>query len=450
MKTLVVGDAVILVLFKFFGIFTDRSPVHARWIPRKLRSRILGTAMTSVLVTHSKYQFVPPHEGTFWPRLIGRFTPAYLSRRCGISRIEVEGSEILQNLLRQRHGVLLAPNHCRMTDAVVLQSLAHRAGNPFFFMASSHLFRGKKRVSWLLRRMGAFSIYREGMDRQSLAKGIELLAAAKRPLVVFPEGALSQANEHLQGFQEGISFMARTAAAKIQKDGDLSRRVYGVPVAIRYVYDGDIEKTAGDLLTSIEKRLSWNPRQGECLIRRIYRVGNALLSLKELEYLGTARTGALHDRINDLINHILVPQEIEWLGGAKQGTVFVRVQELRRAIMPAMVEGKLTAEEEARRWKLLHDSTLAQSLGLYPAQYVATRPTADRILETVERFHEQLSGEETYHGPMRVMIRVGEPIEVSTKRDRGADSDPLLGRIAASINEMLLQSAGHCTLYQAR
>ena len=37
--------------------------------------------MTSVLVADSKYQFVPPHEGELWPRLLARLTPHNLVER---------------------------------------------------------------------------------------------------------------------------------------------------------------------------------------------------------------------------------------------------------------------------------------------------------------------------------------------------------------------------------
>ena len=52
--------------------------------------------MTSVLVAHSKYRFVPRHEGQVWPRLLGRLAPRFLRRRCRITEIEVHGSEIVK------------------------------------------------------------------------------------------------------------------------------------------------------------------------------------------------------------------------------------------------------------------------------------------------------------------------------------------------------------------
>lgn len=405
--------------------------------------------MTALLVTESKYTFIPPHEGGFWPRVLGWMTPAYLRWNHRISSIEVRGVERLQRICREGHGVLLAPNHCRMTDALVMQALANAAGQPFYIMASSHLFRGSRVRAWMIRRVGAFSVYREGIDRQAIQKSVEILVAGRRPLVIFPEGALSQSNDRLQALQEGVSFIARTAAARMAKSEPESttRRVFAVPAAIRYVFQGDIEATAGAILSRIEQRLSWTPWEGRSLVDRILRVGAALLSLKEQEFLGTTYEGSLHDRVQRLIDRLLTPLEVEWLGSARPGTAILRVKELRRAILPEMIESNLAAQEIERRWQQLKQAELAQSLSLYPDDYVVSRPTVDRILETVERFNEHLNGEETSYGPRRVIIQVGEPIEVQSQRDRGAKVDPLLSGIEESLTAMLESTLAESRMY---
>ncbi len=58
--------------------------------------------------------------------------------------------------------------------------------------------------------MGAFSIYREGVDRQSIDLAVEILATGERPLVIFPEGAVFRTNDRLQPLLDGVAFLART------------------------------------------------------------------------------------------------------------------------------------------------------------------------------------------------------------------------------------------------
>ena len=65
--------------------------------------------------------------------------------------------------------------------------------------------------------MGAFSVNREGVDRQSINVAIDLLAQAKRPLVIFPEGATSRTADYLHALLDGVAFIARAAAKKRSK-----------------------------------------------------------------------------------------------------------------------------------------------------------------------------------------------------------------------------------------
>ena len=411
--------------------------------------------MAPLIVVDSKYQFVPPHRGLVWPRLLRPAVLAWLKYRQQISRIDVEGSEQIAALRQAGHGVLLTPNHCRMTDALVLQKLSAVLDQPFYTMASSHLFRGNRGMAWALRRLGGFSVYREGIDKQSIQAAVDILVRAERPLVIFPEGALSQANDHLQPLQEGVSFIARTAAARVAKDQDnptaASRRIYTVPIAIRYLFQGDAAQTVGDILSGLESRLGWQPARRKSLVERVTKVGDALLTLQEIEHLGYPQAGSLEDRLQSLIDHLLQPLETEWLRATPSGSVIARVKELRRVIVPDMIGdeltgGDLTGAEMRRRWEHLRIAEFAQALSLYPAHYVASHPTTDRLLETVERFEEQLTGQIPVHGPRRVILQVGEPLLVEPRRDRSAPSDSLLQSLTESLTGLLSRSAGHSRL----
>ena len=145
--------------------------------------------------------------------------------------------------------------------------------------------------------------------------------------------------------------------------------------------------------------------------------------------------------------------EQEWLNGRSDSSVINRVKELRKAIVPAMIQNSsddgsksaaLAKPELDRRWRQLEDMELAQALSLFPENYVATNPTVDRLLETVERIAENLSGEEQVNGPTKVIIRIGEPIAVSSKRDRSVEGDPVLARLESSLTSMLAELSAEC------
>ena len=72
------------------------------------------------VVIEKPYQFVPPYRGTFWIKLLGRLLPRHLRRAWGIESYECRGLEHLQHSLAQKHGILLAPNHCRLSDPMLM------------------------------------------------------------------------------------------------------------------------------------------------------------------------------------------------------------------------------------------------------------------------------------------------------------------------------------------
>ena len=392
--------------------------------------------MASVVVTDSDYQFVPPHSNKHWPRFLSWFVPGILRRKYGVREVECRGAEKLKTLVDAGHGVLMAPNHSRMCDAFVLDALTHAIRRPTYVMASSHLFHQSRFQSFFLRRLGAFSIHREGVDRKAVQHGVDILVEADRPLVVFPEGTVSRANERLKSLMDGVSFIARSAARKVEKQ-ESRQKVCVVPIAIRYLFQGDIEETAGKILTDIELRLSWTSQHHLPLIDRIKKVGLALLSLKEMEFLGFTQTGPYEKRLENLINSLMHPLEREWLGEERHDSVIARVKELRKAIVPEMVSNTIDSVELERRFKQLKDIEMAQMLCLYPPNYIAENPTVDRILETVERFWKHLSGADSPHPPLKAIVEVCEPIEVQGKRDKSLSEDPVMKQLAVSLNEKI-------------
>src|ERR1041384_118619 len=104
------------------------------------------------VVFSKPYKFVPPHTGNFYPWLLYKFLPGHIRRRWGVEQIEFLGLEHLQASLDAKHGIILAPNHCRPCDPFMLLSLAARVRRPFYTMASAHLFMQGKLQRWLLRR----------------------------------------------------------------------------------------------------------------------------------------------------------------------------------------------------------------------------------------------------------------------------------------------------------
>lgn len=388
------------------------------------------------VVVDKPYVFVPPYQGRWWPEKLQRLLGPYLNWMFGITQVECRGLELLRWSQRAGHGILIAPNHCHPGDPFVVSEAARQAGMTPYTLASWHLFMQNKFQSWILRRGGVFSIYREGMDRAAIAAAVEIMAAAQRPLVLFPEGVISRSNDRLNALMEGVALIARGAAKKRAAQSPPGKVVVH-PLAIRYTFGGDIHAALEPALSEIEHRLSWRPQRELAMPQRIAKVGLALLGLKEVEYFGDVRPGAMFDRLAALIDHILAPHEREWLQGKSDGTVISRVKKLRSAILPDMVKGEISEVERERRWRQLADCYLAQQLSFYPPDYLGTEPRPDRMLETVQRFEEDLTDKCRIYRPMKATVAVGTAIIVEPTRERGAAEDPVMSGIESQLNFLL-------------
>lgn len=390
------------------------------------------------IIIEKPYQFVPPHRGNFLPKAILKLglVPWYLRRFEGVVSHQLHGVDHLRESMRQGHGVLLAPNHCRYADPLVMAFLASAAQVPMFAMASWHLFEQSRWQRWALSTMGAFSVYREGLDRQSLDTAVDMLVNPKRPLVVFPEGTVFRTNDRLQPLLDGVAFMARTASKRRAKDGGNGKVVIH-PVAIKYVFHGDLEKSVDPTLDALEKRLTWTLLKETTTLQRIHRITLAMLCLKEIEYLGAAQSGSIEERQRRLVDHLLCPLEQEWLGKAVVDTIVPRIKSLRMKIVPELTTGELDERERERRWIQLSRIYLSQQIASYPPDYIVSPTTDTRILETVERLEEDITDRVGVHGPLEVIIEVDEAIEVPTDRTPRGEEDPIMKRLRERIQSML-------------
>jgi len=385
------------------------------------------------VVIDQPYTFIAPRLSQFWLRVMRWILPRHLRKDYGITAVECRDADKLQASLAAGHGVMLVGNHCRPCDPMVLDALAREVRRPFTVIASWHVFMTSGIQRFLLPRVGGFSVYREGLDRESLKCAVNIVADGKNPLVIFVEGIITRCNDRLVNFMDGPAFMARTAA-KQRKHG----KVVIHPVFIRYFFEGDLQTAVLPVIEKIENRLSWQPQTQLPLRERIRKVGDALLGLKEIEHYGSPQQGDFPERLHRLVDKLLSPLEDRWSASRHDGDAMARVKRLRAAILPDMVTGELTDTERAARWRDLADVYLVQQLHCYPGDYI-DRPTPERILETVERYEEDLTDKARAHPPIRAIITVGDAIEVSAARDRSQETDPLTAEIRQRM-EVLLES----------
>ncbi len=184
------------------------------------------------VVSEKAYTFSPPVNSRFWPWFFGKFLARHLRDSGGIHTHAITGLEKVQESLRAGHGILIAPNHVRPSDPMSMGLLVQALKQNINIMASAHLFFDSRFHAWLMPRLGAFSVYREGLDRESLKMAVHILSAAERPLIVFAEGVVTRTNDRLIALQEGTAFIARSPA-KQRAAKSSGAKVVVHPLALR-------------------------------------------------------------------------------------------------------------------------------------------------------------------------------------------------------------------------
>jgi Acyltransferase len=392
------------------------------------------------VVLDKPYQFIPPHRGNLWPSFIQTFriVDRYLKRKEGVVGYECRNLSHLQDSLHQGHGIMLAPNHCRYADPLALGWPARDLSVHVFAMASWHLFNKSKLDSFAIRRMGGFSINREGSDRQSLETAIEILATAERPLVLFPEGTTNRTNDVLKPLLDGVAFIARSAARRRQKSS--AGQVVMHPVGMKYLCDVDIKDWADCQLGRLEERLGWETASRKApqqILDRIVRLAEGLLCLKEIEHVGQSSSGELPVRRDRLIQHLLQTTESRLKIDSPEQDSRARVRTIRTEV----VTQYFSTDDPAERQQLRLDvraADLAQELLSYPDCYLLPNQVTDtRIVETIQRMQENLLGKADVSIPLRVVIQFAEAIPVPPEKAPRDQSDPLMVLLQSNLQSML-------------
>jgi 1-acyl-sn-glycerol-3-phosphate acyltransferase len=407
--------------------------------------------------------FWEPRPNKFWNISLEPLRRYYLHGFYGIEEVELLGTENLKTIA-PGDGALLAPNHSHDSDPHVMMDVGKTLGRQLYFMAAWQVFLAHKGIDgWVMQRMGAFSVDREGCDRRAMRQAQDLMTRGDW-LVVFPEGEIYHTNERLTPLREGVAFMAITAQRDLDKASRDSvsatpaspsgqeatqasqlqngRQIWIVPTAIKYTFTDDITPKLEAAMTNLESRLLLKTHLGTPLHERVIRFGEAMLTVKEKEKLGHSQedAGDLPTRLHRLIDHLLGGLETRYFEKTNpDDSTPLRVKTLRHSLLEKMCDEKLPDDDRRAAKDALDDLHLVLQLYSYPGDYVSTKPSVERIAETVEKFEEDLLGAATRKGNRRATVRLGAPLDVkrhTTARARKAAAE-LTGRLETSISQLM-------------
>ncbi len=366
------------------------------------------------------YEFHPPQYSKLCARLIYAVSDFFFLRRkhriAGV-KIAAGGDELIR-LYKQGHSLLITPNHSDHCDPHALLHLSKRLKLPLHFMAAREIFEKEKGLrAPILQKAGVFSVDREGADLKSIKQAMKLLYDATYPLVMFPEGEIYHLNEKLTPLNEGAATLALRAAKKVKKDKP-ETRCYIIPTALRYSYIDDISTTFPERLARLEAHILWAPQNHLDIVSRIYKFGEAVLSLKEKEFLNRTLDGSLDERLNTFREHLISNEEKKYFAEIKTGNHPTRVRMLRGKIRSIILASETPGEETMTKCRASLDKLyVAIQLYSYPGQYLREKPSMDRIAETLHKFEEDIFEDSKILGQRSVEITFCKPINLMDRLD---------------------------------
>jgi hypothetical protein len=281
---------------------------------------------------------------------------------------------------------------------------------PFYVMAAWQVFEMASPLTRLaLRHHGCFSVDRERTDFKAFKKAVQVLCDEPHPLVIFPEGEVYHCNDRVTPFREGAAAIALTAAKRSK------RPIACVPCGIKYHYVQDPLPELAAVMDRLEDRILWRPRPEVSLQDRLYAFGEALLTLKELEYLGSSQTGSLTERVASLTNHVLDTLENRYGKSGQEQQLPERVKSLRQRVIKVLETETTNEKDRATGEQSLEDIFFVVQLFSYPGDYVSQQPTVERLAETLDKFEEDVlrAATATVRATRHAVIEFGEPVPLT-------------------------------------
>jgi 1-acyl-sn-glycerol-3-phosphate acyltransferase/sRNA-binding carbon storage regulator CsrA len=382
-------------------------------------------------------QWWPPKMLPWWVRQTRPWRWRKLSRKQRIVHLDVENGHYVRDAVHAGRGVLITPNHSAHYDSAALYVAVDRIQLPVYFMTAWQVFAMSNAFErWFMQRMGCFSIDRESNDRQAFKQAVSILQSERPPLVIFPEGDIYHITDIVTPFREGAAAIALAAARRAD------RPIVVIPCAIKFWYLDDPTPQLKQTLESIEDRLFLRVEGDRPLPERIHRIAEAALALKELDYVGRTRAGRVRDRILQLTEDILLKLELRHGIASAGSTTPERVKVLRQTVIKKIQQERSSRNGSTAIKPLAEDMAdlfLIMQLYSYHGEYLLGEPSLERIAETIDKFEEDILGQElpSVRARRRVVVRFGEPITVAHGDDRRGDVATLTQQMQQRVQQLI-------------
>ncbi len=396
--------------------------------------------------------FIPPRNNRFveW---LGRVSLPFILWWNNYEGIRISQTDVerLRSLSGSR--TVICSNHSHRHDAIFLFSLSAILKEQFNYIAAREIFDWWPFDfhGWCIQHVGAYSITRGAVDRQSMAMSRRVIVAGKRKLVVFPECEISGGDDRLLPIEPALAGLFYKSLEEVQKIAP-GEAVHILPVALKYKYVEDISGALSNSLTRIENALNIE-KQRDSLPERLEAAVQAFVATLAAEFrLGHANWANTEHKtdfdsiINGLINHIAEGTANPIEVNEPRHTVhllrrniheFLRIKEnfspYRRALHAERTRYM------TQFYKLFETILRIAALKEFRATSGMSQENLANAIDLIER---EMFGKATQKGQRMVYMTVGNPINLfdrydSYRRNRRGEVDWLTQEIERQLLDML-------------
>ncbi len=361
------------------------------------------------------YVDFPPRYSRFWAAVLLWFNRRrHLPHTLRVERVEVSGLDGLAAARRPGDRLLLLPNHPTHADAPIFYEALRQAGIRSHVMAAYDVFLRRRIDAWVMQRLGAFSVDREGSDQRAMKRAMQVLGEGRFALTIFPEGNVYLENDRVTPFNEGAAFLAVRALSAEADASAVDRRVLAVPVAIKVTHTTDVRAALRQRVADLARELGLNVQVQDPPLEAMRTVGLAALR-RNLRQRGLEPPdeSELRPTIERAAGAVLAALERKLeIEPRPRETLHDRVRKCRRVIHETRTDPQRHVDHAvATTWA--DEAMLAYRILSYSGQYVAERGTIDRYAETIEKLAEDLYRRMMPPvGPRAAFVRFQEPIDV--------------------------------------
>ena len=271
---------------------------------------------------------------------------------------------------------------------------------------------------------GAFSIDREGSDKQSMKEAIRIQKEGRFALTIFPEGNVYLNNDRVTPFMEGAAYVALRA----QKELGSGHPVHAVPISIKMTYLDDVRGNVKQRIAEVAKMAGVKTDRCKNLIDEFRQIGRAIMAEKMIMYQHWPGIEDLtEDNFQQQLEHCAgqVISRLEKnmdLKSKSSSALSDRIRRVRAAIHHIRIRDDAEdqdADRSARASVWADEAILAFRVLTYATPYVALNPTVDRFAETAQKLNEDYTGKSARPlGERSALVHVNEPINLAEVLDQ--------------------------------